>query len=251
MAVCEKIKEALSLISRGNRIKRLVIGVVYTGVQLDSGGCGVAYTFQAGVSCGHELAGSAGRFGGMRAGEVIQFLGSDSLLDSSIALATANALIGTLHSGKDFIRGDILDVLDLAGGDRVLMVGSFFPVMEKLKNRGIHCDAVDLVPKEGALAAGEVNHLLPESDVAIITATSIINSTIDRLLELSKGCREVVILGSSTPMVQEAFRGTPVTCLSGIRVADAEQVFRVISEGGGFRYFKNYTEKISARYDCL
>jgi uncharacterized protein (DUF4213/DUF364 family) len=85
--------------------------------------------------------------------------------------------------------------------------------------------------------------------VAIITGTSLINGTIDRLLRLAAGCREVAILGPSTPLLAEAFRGLQVHCLSGVRVEDPEEVFRIIGEGGGFRFFKDHTTKLNIRLD--
>jgi uncharacterized protein (DUF4213/DUF364 family) len=57
----------------------------------------------------------------------------------------------------------------------------------------------------------------------------------------------VAILGPSTPLLADAFRGLPVHCLSGIHVDDADEVFRIIGEGGGFRFFKDFTTKLNIR----
>jgi uncharacterized protein (DUF4213/DUF364 family) len=120
-------------------------------------------------------------------------------------------------------------------------------VLERLGNLAVEVTAVDQAAKPGAEPAESSERLLPESQVAIITGTSIINNTIDDLLRLAAGCREVAILGPSTPLLAQAFRGFQVHCLSGIRIDDPDAVFRIIGEGGGFRFFKDHTTKLNIR----
>ena len=99
----------------------------------------------------------------------------------------------------------------------------------------------DLLPEKEAYG------LLPQCQVALITSTSIVNHTIDGLLDASRECREVVLLGASTPLLPEAFRNTPVTFLSGVIVNKANEILRIVSEGGGMRYFKNNIKKVNIR----
>jgi len=79
----------------------------------------------------------------------------------------------------------------------------------------------------------------------VITSTSIVNQTIDRLLEAACNCREVVLLGASTPLVPPAFAGTPVTLLSGVVVLDPGEILRRVSEAGGTRSFKGHVQKLN------
>jgi uncharacterized protein (DUF4213/DUF364 family) len=126
------------------------------------------------------------------------------------------------------LQGDVLDAIEVRDGENVCMVGCFLPVVERLKTRGITVKSVDLEKKPGVLPATEAFSVLRESQVALITATAIINGTIDRLLEAAEHCREVVVLGPSTPLVPPAFKDIPVTCLAGIRVEQPDELFRVI-----------------------
>jgi uncharacterized protein (DUF4213/DUF364 family) len=91
--------------------------------------------------------------------------------------------------------------------------------------------------------SSEAVSAIPKYDVAIITSTTIINDTIDELLEAARDCRELVMLGSSTPLITEAFESSPVTWLSGITVEDADGLLRVVSEGGGTRFFRPFVTK--------
>jgi uncharacterized protein (DUF4213/DUF364 family) len=216
-------------------------------VQLDSGAVGVAYTFPKSRIC-HDGAEFEQRpLAGGKASLLLNGLGGKDLLASTLGLATANALLACYPLRPEVREGDILDTLQLRDGDRVCMVGCFVPVLTTLQSRQISVTAVDQVPKPGSLPAQEVEQLLPRCQVAIVTATSLINSTFDHLLELSCQCREVALLGPSTPLAPEAFSGTPVTCLAGIRVQEPGTVLQSIAEGQGFRVFKRYVRKVHMR----
>ena len=95
--------------------------------------------------------------------------------------------------------------------------------------------------------AERARDLLPTCSVAIITSTTLITEGLDALLEAAAGCREVALLGPSTPLLPEVFADTPVTWLSGIRIENPEKVLRVVSEGGGTRDFSPYVQKVNLR----
>jgi uncharacterized protein len=58
----------------------------------------------------------------------------------------------------------------------------------------------------------------------LITSTSIVNHTVDALLQAARGCREVALLGASTPLTAETFGAVRVTMLSGVVVEGSEEV---------------------------
>ena len=91
----------------------------------------------------------------------------------------------------------------------------------------------------------EVEDVLSRCQVALITATSIINHTMDLLLAAVEHCRKVMVLGASTPMLPEAFLESNVSMLSGVVVEDPVEVLRVVSEGGGMRLFKPHVRKVN------
>lgn len=249
MSVAEMIRSLILQSGAGTPVRRLQIGLIYCAVQLDTGSTGVAFTFpdqRSAKPCGRGLS-SRGHPAGRTAEELAEQLGSEDLISSALGMAAANALIADSFDDPRATTGDVLDQLDIREGDRLCMVGCFLPVLEKLKTASVQVTAVDQVAKPGAQPAENSEQLLPESQVAIITGTAIINNTIDTLLELAVGCREVVILGPSTPLLAGAFRDLPVSCLSGIRVDEPEAVFQVIGEGGGFRFFKDHTTKLNIR----
>jgi hypothetical protein len=70
----------------------------------------------------------------------------------------------------------------------------------------------------------------------------------DLLIEVAvQGCRDVVLLGPSTPLLPEIFKSLGVTMLSGLIVTDPSGILQVVSEGGGMRAFGDYVKKVNIR----
>jgi hypothetical protein len=175
--------------------------------------------------------------------ELLKFLVSDNLTEASLGLAAANALANT--TPPDALPGDVLHAVEILPSDRVGMVGFFGPLVPTLKESVMRLEVFESDDSimSDLLNASEALNRLPYCDVTLITSTAIINNTIDALLEASVNCSETVLLGSSTPLLPEAFYDTAVTWLSGITVDDTAGILKVISEGGGTRFFKPFVTK--------
>ena len=226
-------------------VKDVRIGLRYTGVMLENGSTGVAYNFSRRVTKGCSVLDSMFPLAGKKARELITLIDTGHEIESSVAIATANALLNT--PDRKYLDGDILRHLTLRPDDTVTVVGYFAPLVPAIRVNCSDIKIFDEVSRPGGeiLPAAEAVKWLPKSQVALITATAIINGTIDSLLEASRTCREVVVLGPSTPMAPEAFKGTPVTLLSGIVVHDGNEILRRISEGGGTRQFRACSKKVN------
>ena len=85
------------------------------------------------------------------------------------------------------------------------------------------------------------------ADVVILSATTLINRTLDDLLSLCRNAHEVAILGPSTPLLPRLFVDRGVTLLSGVQVVEPERVLRIVSEGGGTRQFGRAVKKVTLR----
>lgn len=206
----------------GRRLAEVVVGLGYTLVCLDDGACGVAYTLRDEIAeHGCDAFAEAGGLGGRKLEEVLPWIGAGSVIASSVGLAAANAV---LRPPEEAFATDLLSALRLRPGERVVTVGRFRPMEPRLRGEGVELEAIErgdpLTPLRGC-------------DVALITATSIINHTLEGLLAEIRGAREVAVLGPSTPCAPSAFAASPVTLLAGSHVIDAQRARRVVSEGGG------------------
>jgi hypothetical protein len=246
IAAC--IWEALRADAERARAVDVRIGLGYTAILIDTGSTGVAYTPRHDLEHGCSPLREAGSLAGRPLSALLEYLTSHRPIERAIGLAAANALIGArpIAPATD---GDILRALSLWSTDQVGMVGCFEPLIAPLQAQ-VSCltvfersghRAVDVQPSERTL------DLLPTCSVALITSTTLITESLDALLGAAAGCREVALLGPSTPLLPEVFVGTPVTWLSGIRIGCPEKVLRVVSEGGGTRTFSPYVQKVNLR----
>ena len=228
-------------------VKDVRIGLRYTAVMLEDGSTGVAYNFSKRVTRGCPALDSMLPLASKKARGLITLIDSGHEIESSLAIATANALLNKPE--REYLDGDILRHLALRPDDTVAMVGYFAPLVPALRANCSDIKIFDQVSRPGGevLPADEAVEWIAKSEVALVTATAIINRTIDYLLKACSSCREVVILGPSSPLEPEAFRGTPVTLLSGIVIHDGEEILRRLSEGGGTRQFRGCSKKVNLR----
>ena len=245
MTVNQEIKDLLMEQGRHVRVREVRIGLVYTAVMLENEQTGVAFTFKESAVRGCPMFSDLQPLSGKEAWDLLSYLDSPNRIEAAVALATANAL-ANVFSGP-MVEGDILEHLTVHPEDRVGMVGYFGPVLPGLREKTANILIFEQIKErtEDLLPEEEAYRLLPQCQIAVITSTTLINHSVDRLLESAKGCREVVLLGASTPLVREAFLGSPVTCLSGVVVREPEEILRIVSEGGGMRRFKNRIKKVN------
>jgi uncharacterized protein (DUF4213/DUF364 family) len=247
MTIRGTIRELLSRACTDLAVRDVRLGLGYSAVRLDDDRTGVAYTFRDNHVGGCSVFQGARPLAGKPARDLLEFLESSDKIESALGLATANAVANTGQIVG--LPGDVLEAVEMLPTDRVGMIGFFGPLIPALENRVrklfIFEETAESSPN--LLPSSEATNLLPECDIALITSTTIINGTIDNLLEAASRCRETVLLGSSTPCVPEAFQDTPVSLLSGMTVVDSTGILQVVSEGGGTRFFKPFVKKWNVR----
>ncbi|PKL43986.1 MAG: hypothetical protein CVV41_09490 [Candidatus Riflebacteria bacterium HGW-Riflebacteria-1] len=238
MGIHQRLIECATPWAAGQQVKELRFGLGYSCVEMTDGRMGVAWTpDQKTCSCTHLEA--AGQIAGKSAADILNWLTSDNALERTAGLAVFNAL--NARKERLFTEGEAASLLKIQSSDHVVMIGYFAPVVPSIKATGCRFEVVELDPeKPDVLSPEQGFKALAECDIAIITATTIINGTCDNLLAALKRNRAALILGPSTPMCPEAFAGTRVTQLSGSYVKDPEQVKVIISEGGGTRLLKKH-----------
>lgn len=245
--IAAELRHHIQTTTTERRLTDLRFGARYTAAMLDDGAVGVAYTYrEPGVAGPPEDGGRPG-LAGRSSTEVLRCLESDDGLERSAALAVANAIVNRNIGGER--EGDLLHFLSVGFLDRVAMVGYFGPLVAPLQKRvrelviferGQH-EMAGVLPAEQALVE------LPRCDVALITASALVFSDLDSLLEAAAKCREVAVVGPSTPLVPAVFAPHGVTLLSGVVADDARAVLRVVSEGGGTQAFGPAMRKVNLR----
>lgn len=217
----------------GNRIVEEVrFGLSYVGVKLDDQRMGLAALLLHELPHGCSVYPEAGTLAGAKAATFLNNLVEKrNPLEKALGLATANAI---LHAEFGADEQDSLSIMKLTPKDRVTMVGLFTPMVPKVEVTGAKLSIIERdASRMAVLGKEESDRILKDCTVAIITATTLLNDTLEEVLNSLGNPRHVAVLGPSTPLCPEIFHDTPVTHLGGAVVRDTARIMQIISEGGG------------------
>ena len=212
--------------SRRFAVEDVCVGASYIAVVLAGGRVGLAARLKEAVGAEIEPPHAGSRWDGMAATQLLEKLVRGAgAVERALGLAAANALIRPALPERET---DAIDLMGLRPGERVAMVGLFRPIVARIEAFGVRLTVIerDTPEKERRRALGAC-------DAAIVTATTILNGTLEGILGELGRPRHVALIGPSTPLCEEVFRDTPVTHLGGSAVADPTGVLQVIARGGG------------------
>jgi len=244
----KEIKNDLDPALEEIEVKDVRIGLAYTGIMLSEDYGGVACTPLYEFS-GCPSPGFSGILKGNTADKILELALSENLLETTIGIATANALSHMLldlkHEKFPTSEVDILDLI--VPEDDVAMVGYFSPLVPKILKITSKLTVLEKReiknPKARTLPSEKAREILPESDVIILSASTLANRTFDELLSLRGEAREVILLGPSAPLYPKPFFERGVTAVMGTRILDPRMMLTVISEAGGTKKLHQYCGK--------
>ncbi len=238
--ILNRLYEQFESSAKQLRIVDLRLGWSYVGVKLDNNATGIAALLPDITSKSCTVLKEAGSYVDTSALETLKYLiNGKNALYRSIGVATANALVSP-ESGETEDR-EATTYLNLQPGEKVVMIGLFAPLVERIRATGATLTIIEKNPERLELLSQEAKQqALKDCNVAIITATTLLNNTFEETISLVGMPRSVVLMGPSTPLVTEIFHDTPVTHLGGAVVADSARVLQVISEGGGTPALRPY-----------
>lgn len=228
-----RLYERLEPDAKNRRIAELRIGLSYVGVRLDHGGTGLAAVLPDAASGGCTVLPAAGKHAGSSAADLLAYLPEGkNAVERAVGLAAANALIASSCDASE--DREATTYFGLKPGEKVAMVGLFAPLVERIRATGAILTVIEKNPERlDLLPPDQKQQALAGCDVAIITATTLLNHTLEETLAALASPRVVAVIGPSTPLLPAVFSGTPVTHLGGAVVADSTRVLQIISEGGG------------------
>ncbi len=239
MFIHEKIYEKTVEIAKTLTITDVRIGLGYTIVELESRHWGVSYSFMRELNPATCTAlEDAGSLTGKSADHLIKKIFSYNLLDATLAIATANAILNRPETAKE--DADVIDLIQ--PDDTVVMIGYFSPLVPLIEKKAKKLTICERAPRGNSMPDYAAYFELRNCTVALLSATTVINKTVDALLEASRA-RVTALLGPSTIMDKEIFENTGLTHLCGSYVTDGKAAKRIISEGGGTRKLKPATQK--------
>jgi len=246
--IMEKVLASAQECLAGKTVRDLAVGISLTVCELDGGDIGVSYVLRDSLPNGCSAFPYVREAVGKPACEIAEWIisGGDDL-QRGIADAVLAAASRALEIPDDTDDPERPFGLEVKPEDTVGMIGLIPPVAEKLGRLAGRMIVFD----EGlALHGGDPMiypterqpELLPVCDIVILSGTTVINQSIDSLLSMCSGSREIVMVGASTPMFPKGWADSRVTRLAGSWWDNTRknEIFRLVSLASGIRELKEY-----------
>lgn len=238
----------------GRTIRDVRIGLELLAIELDNGQVGVTYVLKNEIGHTCQTFSNAGSLIGMNAVDLAKWsvIGED-VISRSLGLAASNSVaeIDQLNSSESMLDSDATMAVSIQPEDTIGIVGYIGPVISRLQGKKNQLLIFERDQGEGDNTYPEKSQseFLPKCQVVFITSSTLINDTLEKLLSYCKNAREVVMVGSSTPLYPEAFKGTGVTVLSGTiwPPENSNRILTGVSQCAGMRQLIKHGQKVSVK----
>jgi uncharacterized protein (DUF4213/DUF364 family) len=212
-------------------IKDCRVGISWTGVWGKY--CGMSKTY--GVPFVHgNYTRDLGYVHDKTTRELAEYSRSWNLVEASLGVAAINSMIKP--QGKKNINA--LDIImEMGKNKNITMVGKF-PKIDEIREISknlwiLELDPGLMDPKEGIITEAAADYVIPDSDLVIITGSTLINKSLERFLKLSQASNAYTILmGPSTPLSDVLF-DYGADMLAGMEITNPESILRKITQSGG------------------
>lgn len=182
------------------------------------------------------IAGIGRQIAGMSARKLAEYVKSWNPFEATLGLATINSVLNAPVRIEALSRSAIasqpqesafIHYIDKVRGKKVAVVGRF-PDLDAM-SKACHLTVLERNPGEEDMPDTACEYVLREQDFVFITATSLINKTLPRLLELSRSAC-IFLVGPSTPFSPALFKHG-INTLAGTVVLSPKSVWQAVQEG--------------------
>jgi len=212
------------------------LGLHLTAVVAERDGgavCGLASTVRGEQTChGEPDVPLAGQLDDLSGRELAALAKSGHPPLSSVGVATLNALLP--QRPESWGEANAEEVIRARGAGKTVALVGHFPFVSKLRAHLGELTVLEQNPQDDDVPASAAEEVLLRADVIAITAMTLVNRTLEDLLELSPSAAFVMLVGPSTPLSPALF-DYGVDLLCGSVVTEIEPVLHTIGQGGTFR----------------
>jgi uncharacterized protein (DUF4213/DUF364 family) len=217
------------------RVVQVSIGLHWTAVLTEVENqlrCGLATTIHAEHCHGVLDVPQAGKLENQSALELAARINEAHSTMASVGMAAINALLPQRPETWEDLNAE--EVIAVRGSGKSVVLIGHFPFVDRLRERVGKLTILELNPRPGDLPVTKAKDIIPSADVVAITAMTLINHTLDDLLELCDPQACVILLGPSTPLSPVLFNYN-VDLLCGSIVTDIDSVLHAVRQGANFR----------------
>ena len=218
-------------------VKRVIVGINWTMVE-GNHGCGLAQTPQRN-SPGCQPITAAGQLDGMDLRHLANLIKNPNPMNVAIGMAAINASYNRydLDTKCDDNGLDVFSAVEQS----VAVVGRF-PGLER---RYSLLKVIEKDPRKGEYPETKAKAILESSRYAIITASTFVNGTAEKMVSYAEKCTTANI-GRGTPLCPELLE-LGVSVLSGLIIDKPSDAFQIIAEGGAVNELKNASHYATIR----
>ncbi len=195
-----------------------------------------------------DVVANHGRLREFSAKDLARYALSKLPIEASVGVAAINSVID-IDWTKMVAHNNTEIVLDRVKGKSVVMVGHF-PFIDRVRKAAQRLTVLGLEPGTGDAPIAVAHDVIPKADITIISASTIVNHTVDHLLSLARNSSYVILIGHSVIFSPVFFR-YGVDVLLGSFIDDVESVIRHISEGGSLHHLRGLIQVAMFSKDFL
>lgn len=242
------------------KIDQFVAGIYLTAVKLSSGFSGLASNdLNSSDSCTHNRNRGFGDLtpGNFKGQRVIDLFttADQSCIIKTLQLAVMNALSAELLAESKYLiieNTDPIDLLDFSKKSKVCVVGAFLSYIKKIAGSNSDLKIIELnenaVPEEYRqyyVPSEQADMALVDSDIVIITGSSLANNTLDKLLDVISEKATVILVGPTSGLLPDVLFAHGVDIIGATRITDSDKMLELVAEGAaGFHLFNYCATKI-------
>jgi uncharacterized protein (DUF4213/DUF364 family) len=232
-------------------VESVVVGIRYTGVQLSNGSLGVAYTLldNSNKKLAHNQYLKEQFLSKKDLNALIDNCTSSISIFRSIGVAALNAYSQTNFPFIQNMEKSILDILTENPSIKIGMIGNIYPMMKSIMKKGISLKILDKYdPPQKSQLITPVTRIKDLTDIThlVVSGSAIVFPTFGQILDHLKTIPgEKVFLGPTAQILPQVAFKYGFTIIGSSKINEAKETIHTIMEGGGYRAFKQYTEKYS------
>jgi len=209
-------------------------------VTLRDGSAGLYYAWLGDSQKGMGSRYQPDEFSSVHPVELARYCAGTDEADCSLGLAAINAITRHVYRQADFTPDDAPDsmgILDIAASDHVGMVGYFPSLVKRLRNNGIRLTVIEKKPQfhkrqENFLVSADMQ-TLDGCNKVMITASTLLNSSIDEVLERSRRAERRVMIGPTAGFFPDPLFTRGISAIGGSEIRSAQQARQRLSANQG------------------
>lgn len=196
---------------------------------LEDGAAGLYYAWLGASQQGMSTRFPASHIAAMDTMALVDYFSGSDEAACSVGMAVINAITQSTFRRAGYLpqdAGDSLGSLDIRPGDHIGMVGYFPSLVRRLRERCVRTTVIEkkekFVGTEGSVEVVTDPGRLRDCNKILSTAATLLNDSIDAILEYAAGAQALVVIGPTAGCFPDPLFARGVTAMGGTQILDAD-----------------------------